>query len=656
MCGIVGSFSASSPEDIAARARAALRALAHRGPDDEGLELLDIANGVLALGHRRLSIIDLTSAGHQPMRSADGRYVMIFNGEIYNYRELRDELRSLGHEFRSDSDSEVLLASWIHWGADCLPKLVGMFAFVLLDRSARTLTLARDPFGIKPLFYRFERGAIHFSSELPAMAKLGASAPRQNVRSVYDYLVHGRYDDEAETFLEGVCRLPPSHLLVVDLADVVDHASGAAARPEPAPVRWWWPSIAERTDLSFNQAAEQLREMFLASVRLHLRSDVPVGAALSGGIDSSAVVCAMRHLEPDMPIHTFSFAAADPALNEEKWIDLVNETVGAIPHKVRLRSDCFAKDIFDVVAAQGEPFGTTSIYAQYEVFREASACGIKVILNGQGADETVGGYEGYPSFILRTLVEQGRWGQALSFARTWRKRFGHGPRAMLRTLGSTLLRDELKKGLTASLSERRLADCLLAKSGPCERTATSKKASTPDGYRRRLSQTLRDELVISRLPRLLRYDDRNSMRWSIESRVPFLTIPLAEFLLSLPEDYLVSPSAETKRLFRHAMRGIVPDAVLDRSDKIGFDVPERALVAGAWPSIRARIEAGNGACVLDRQKAIDRIDAIFEASSGYDQTAWRMINLMVWQDQLVWSSSPAIDHAPPRPARAAASR
>jgi asparagine synthase (glutamine-hydrolysing) len=258
------------------------------------------------------------------MYSADTRYVVVFNGEIYNYRELRQELKSFGHDFRTDSDTEVLLAAWAQWGIEALSRFKGMFAFALLDQQTSTLTLARDAFGIKPFFYYQHGTEFAFASEISALLDLLGSPRPLNLQRAYDYLVYGTYDNGTDTFYEGVYHLAPGHWFQLNLQ------TGATSQP----VRWWWPSIAERRDINFRDAVAQVREMFLDNVRLHLRSDVPLGAALSGGIDSSAVVCAMRYLEPDMPIHTFSYVARGSSLDEERWADLINQHVGAIAHKV----------------------------------------------------------------------------------------------------------------------------------------------------------------------------------------------------------------------------------------------------------------------------------------------------------------------------------
>ena len=246
MCGIAGSWSL---RDRAFDADSVLGALRHRGPNDRGFETYHDAPGSVVLAHTRLSIIDLSDAGHQPMHSPDGRYSLIYNGELYNYRELRRELEADGVRFHSDSDTEVLLAGWIRWGQSGLVRFKGMFAFVVYDRHARTLTCVRDAFGIKPLFYYFDGETFAFASEVPALVLLLGRNPGINTRRAHDYLVHGWYDEREETFFQGVRHLLPSHTMTFDLA--------TATLGEPQ--RWWWPSVAQTSELSFADAAEHLR-------------------------------------------------------------------------------------------------------------------------------------------------------------------------------------------------------------------------------------------------------------------------------------------------------------------------------------------------------------------------------------------------------------
>jgi asparagine synthase (glutamine-hydrolysing) len=255
------------------------------------------------------------------------------------------------------------------------------------------------------------------------------------------------------------------------------------------------------------------------------------------------------------------------------------------------------------------------------------------VLNGQGADETQGGYEGYPTAVLRSMIERGRFVSALSFLLSWRTRFGHSGTEAMRTMISALLGPKIRRAILGPRRRGRSANQISTQSN-CQVPIAIAKDWEDSGRGRRLPEALREELIESRLPRLLRYDDRNSMHWSIESRVPFLTTALAEFMLTLPEEYLVSHIGETKSLFRRAMREIVPDVILDRTDKIGFDVPEADLLAAAWPSIRPHLASSSGGS-LERGSAIAQLDAFALSGTGYDSGLWRALNVMLWEDRVI---------------------
>lgn len=621
MCGIIGGYipQSSAKPDF----QAGLVKLAHRGPNDRGLECWNSAGGEVVFGHTRLSIIDLSAAGHQPMYSSCGRYVMVFNGEIYNYRELRQELQLLGQHFVTASDTEVLLASWITWGVTCLARLRGMFAFVVFDKTSRTLTCVRDAFGIKPFFYQHDERGFTFASEVPALLALEGRRPKLNLQRAYDYLVAGNYDDRAETFFGGVRQLLPGHILTFDLDEAVIFENR----------RWWCPSIVERTDLSFAEASEQLRDMFLANIRLHLRSDAPLGAALSGGLDSSAVVCAMRHVAPDMPIHTFSYVARGSDLDEEHWADLVNNHVGAIPHKVVVGPDELAADLDDMIRAQGEPFCSTSIYAQYRVFKLAHDNGITVTLDGQGADEMLAGYRGYPGPRLHSHVERGEWFELLKFLRAWSqwpgRSMGFGAKALIGQMVPTSLRGLALKMVGRDPTPAWLNARFFEEHGVRFADHDWMKISG-DAVGRRLVAALYRSLSGQGLNSLLRHGDRNSMRWSVESRVPFLTTDMAEFLLSLPEDYLISRQGETKHVFRAAMRGIVPDAILNRKDKVGFATPEQVWLKQLGNKVLDWLAVADDLPFLNAPKCRAEVKSIIDGSRPFDFRAWRLVNYCRW--------------------------
>jgi asparagine synthase (glutamine-hydrolysing) len=626
MCGIAGGWWKEAGQ-LDVRLARALERIRYRGPDDSGYELYPSGDSVVALGHTRLSILDLSSAGHQPMLSADKRFSIVFNGEIYNYRELRAELQGLGHSFVSDSDTEVLLAAWMHWGRACLVRLTGMFAFVVLDRHARTLTCVRDAFGIKPFFYAAEGGEFCFASEIPALKELLSGKPTLDWQRAYDYLVHGDYDSGSRTFFEGVSHLLPGHLLVVDL-----HAIQVGT-----PERWWTPSIVERTDLSFASAAEMVREQFLQNIRLHLRSDVALGAALSGGIDSSAVVCAMRHVEPDLPIHTFSYIAAGSEMSEEVWVDRINAHVGAVPHKISVSSAELVRDLDSMILAQGEPFGSTSIYAQYRVFQLAREAGITVTLDGQGADEMLAGYNGYPGQRLRSLIETGRLADAANFLNDWSKWPGRS-----RIGGAKRLAAEMTEGrLYALLRKLNGSDAQpnwingepLVARGVISHYPLLRAPQSEAG--RRVVAELGLSLTQRGLPALLRHGDRNSMRFSVESRVPFLTLDMVNLLLSLPESYLISAKGETKHVFRAAMRGIVPDDVLDRRDKIGFATPEQVWLLSMADTVRVWLSEDLQLPFFNQAEVLREFELIIAGKKAFSWQVWRWINFCRWYSHFI---------------------
>ena len=624
MCGIAGGWWTRHAQ-AATSLPQALHAMRHRGPDDQGLDLFPVGSATVGLAQARLSIIDLSAAGHQPMHSRDGRWVIVFNGEIYNYRELRAELQTIGHRFASDSDTEVLLAAWAQWGQACLPRLAGMFAFAVLDRQTHRLICVRDAFGIKPFFYASGADGFRFASEIPALLTLLPGKPQLNWQRAYDYLVHGDYDSGPDSFFAGVQHLLPGHWLSVDLA--TDQAS--------TPQRWWTPRIEERPGWRFDDAVEQVREQFLQNIRLHLRSDVPLGAALSGGIDSSAVVCAMRHVEPDLPIHTFSFIAAGSELNEERWVDRINAHVGAIAHKVSATGAELARDLDDMIRTQGEPFGSTSIYAQYRVFQLAREAGITVTLDGQGADEMLAGYNGYPGQRLRSILETSQFGQAWSFLTNWSQWPGRN-----RTLATKYFASELTDGrLYELLRNLNGMDNLPAWINPAplhERgISTQKPRIRPefDAKKRRVMDELALALTRRGLPGLLRHGDRNSMRFSVESRVPFLTHEFVDLLLSMPESYLISPQGETKHVFRVAMRGIVPDDVLDRKDKIGFATPEATWLLSMKDTIKKWLLVDLNLPFFDQTKILRELRLIELGQKPFTWQVWRWINFSRWHIQ-----------------------
>jgi asparagine synthase (glutamine-hydrolysing) len=628
MCGFVG-YVAHKNQNTSERLKASLQSIAHRGPDDEGVEVFDLDNYELCVAHKRLSIIDLSANGHQPFIDLTGQFVIIYNGEVYNYRELRDELICLGHTFKTDSDTEVVLESWKAWGSDSWKKFIGMFSLVIYDKQNQELILVRDAFGIKPLYYSFDKGNLYFASEPKALITMLGKAPELNLQRSSDYLAYGLYDNNEQTFFEGIYQLMPAHYLKFDLN------SASIGSPK----RWWLPNIQERKDLSFEQAAVKLRELFLNNIRLHMRSDVPLGAALSGGLDSSAVVSAMRAISPDSELHTFTYVALGSDKNEEVWADQVVAHTKAKAHKIYVAPSELITDLDDMITRLGEPFGSTSIYAQYRVFKAARDAGIIVTLDGQGADELLAGYHGYPVSYLQSLLEKKQWIKAVRFIRAWTNWPGRNFSDAKAIIISAVTPDWVKNAIDIFFKNGPLPNWLnkdyLIKSGVCI-TPPRATFKTKAGKKRRLVEQLRSALLGSGLAQLLRHGDRTSMRWSLESRVPFLTTELAEFLLSLPEEYLLSNDGQTKSVFREAMRGIVPNEILDRRDKIGFETPEYGWLREQMPLIRQWILEGPELPFLNKKIALAEVESMMSGDTPYNRSAWRIINYCRWSS-LIYS-------------------
>jgi len=624
MSGIFGGIFPSDQNKLEQRIEAASEVLNHRGPDDGEYLIEESADYLIALGHRRLSVIDLSAAGKQPFVSSDSRYVVSYNGEIYNYLELRNELIELGYRFSTSSDTEVLVKAWAEWGADCLPRLTGMFAFVIWDRIEAHVMLCRDAFGIKPLFYSLQNGMLLFASEIRAVHALRNTPAEINHQRAYEYLVREYYDRNEETFFSGVNQLLPGHTLRYNLA------TGQAETPIP----WNHFNISENSDVSFEQAAEKIRDIFLRSVQLHLRSDVPLAAMLSGGLDSSSIVCAMRMLEPDMDLHTFSFIAPETGKSEEPWVKIINHRVRAIPHKIILSPDDLIADLDQLILSQGEPFGSTSLYAQYGVCRAIRSAGIKVILDGQGADGLLAGNVGYPVPRLHSLLETGKFIRAIHFLSNWSKWPG---RSRMTELKRAV--DEMTTGHANALIRHLGGHPLYpawvyaGKLDDLGVTVSHNRIATTDDARgRRLTAYLRHVVTRRGLPLLLRHADRNSMAFSIETRTPFLTSELAHFVMSLPESYLVSDKGETKSVLRAAMRGIVPDTILNRKDKIGFEAPEYDWLKPNSVIIKRWLSQDLNLSWIDNTRVVSEFDMVMCGQRALSsQQIWRWICFSRWQ-------------------------
>jgi asparagine synthase (glutamine-hydrolysing) len=620
MCGIFASVGLG-PDP------ARIDIVAHRGPDGRGWEVHDSAAGPVALGHRRLAIIDVTDAGLQPMADASGRWRLVFNGEIYNYIELREEMRARGEVFTSDSDSEVLLRAWMIWGTAALPRLRGMFAFIIWDARERMLIAARDRFGVKPLYIAQAKGGVALGSEIKQLHGLPGLSGRMNLARVHDFLAYGLSNHTAETMFDGVVQVRGGEMATID-----------ASRATPVTtIRRWYPATAGDVTLSEDEASDRFREMLTEAVRLHLRSDVPVGSCLSGGLDSSAIVCLMAPMmQGGARVNTVSACYAEKSVDEKPFMDAVVASAGTEPHFIYPQPDELFAKASDITWHQDEPFGSTSIFAQWCVFEEARRVGVKVMLDGQGADEQLAGYHTGFSHYMSGLI---RRGQLLQVLRTFaeRKEF-HG--TQLTQQAMMALVPLLPRPVAAMLRGRHramtqhdwLGGGLLASAGAGRTAAQTAQESLglPDVTDLR---TLCLNLTFaSNLPMLLHWEDRSSMAHSVEARVPFLDHPLVEFSLALGNKHKIV-GGDTKRVLRRAMSGILPDVVRDRRDKLGFATPEEQWFRGP---LRGVIEEGIETTLTLYPDLVNApglrtlAKDMLEGRRKIDFLLWRAVNLGIW--------------------------
>lgn len=629
MCGLIGIIQdPRTPCNL----RQLMSLLEHRGPDGAGSLSWSRDSlrrdpqdgefsGRVLFGHHRLAVLDVSDHAKQPMSMDDGSLHMIYNGEVYNYKELRIELERAGYSFSSTGDSEVVLKAWHLWGAGALSRFKGMFAIGILDAREEKIYLSRDCFGIKPMYWTSWSGGFAFASEIAPLMELLGAAKCLDGQTVYDYLLYGVTEFSERTFVEQIRHVPPAHYMSVDVNSIeID-----------GPKRYW--ELAPReAHLSRKAAVSAIRDLFLENIRLHLRSDVPLGAALSGGIDSSAIVCGMRHLYPNLPIQTFSFVADDAALTEEPWIDTVVENANTIGHKVRIGPGDLWRELPSLIRRQGEPFVSTSIYAQARVFQSAKEAGIKVMIDGQGGDEIFGGYTSFPASRIADLFSGFKfpsaarllWGSCAKGGVPWGR--------MAQFVGMNLLSEPLRRR-ARYLSGRNPEPGWLNLPWFKERNTQFRDFASRDLGRSRFQATHLWALRAYPLPMLLRYEDRNSMAVSIESRVPLLTADMAELAISLPPEWLVGPDGDTKSIFRDAMRGIVPDTVLDRRDKKGFVTPEKNWLSGNESWIRDLLTAGADLPIFARAALLRESELLLKPDAGLHPKLWRWVNIIQWCQQ-----------------------
>lgn len=604
MCGIAGFVARKATLDPGRVIREMTERVRHRGPDDGGHYL----RGRVALGHRRLAIIDLTSSGHQPMRSRDGRFVITFNGEIYNYLELREELSALGAVFRTATDTEVILAAFEAWGEDCLSRFNGMWAFALYDEREERLFAARDRFGIKPFHYILTDACFAFGSEIRQLLPLLDSV-KANPVAVSDFLLTGAHIQSAESFFEGVLNLKSGHCLVYDVRSgdcSVRRYYGLSGRLETMGTR------------SGPEALGELRRLLEDSVRLRLRSDVRVGTCLSGGLDSSSVAMIAARLQGGggAPFGAVTAVSEDPRNSEEAYAGEVVAAGGLDWIRVRPGYGDFRALLPHVVEHQEEPFATPSICMQAFVMKAARENGVVVLLDGQGGDETLLGYDRYYSAYCVALW---RRGGVREMVQGMRQAVRHNA-----NLNAFQLMAYVTLGL---LPSARYLYYLIRSSYLAPRPAP------PDwvGDFARSCLDVRSlqalEVEVTGLPQLLRFEDKNSMAYAIEARLPFLDYRLVEHALSLAPDMKIR-EGWTKWALRQAMSDLLPPDIAWRRNKIGFAAPDDLWI-GRHLTAMARTVAGSP--LVDRFCHPGRLTRRYH---GLDRgSQWRLYSLALWEER-----------------------
>ncbi len=651
MCGITGvlSIHQSLP---AFHIQRATRILRHRGPDDEGylgihpasgtavpfggpdsrVELPDVASAEFSariwLGHRRLAIIDTSAAGHQPMASADGKKWLVYNGEIYNYRELRQELGQAGCVFSSRTDSEVILAAYEKWGEGCLQRFNGMWALAILDMERKCLFLARDRMGIKPLYFFRDKDYFVFASEIKSILTYPFVAKKINREVVFDYLALGYEDREDETAFKNIYELPPAQHMTLRLGD---HRCDLKKyyeldfQAEPRPLE---PG-------KLPEYSRDLLELLVRSIRLRLHSDVPLGSCLSGGIDSSAIVCLVSGILRESPVAAVGdrqkvFTACFPgqAIDESGYAKIVAAKAGAAWHPVVPQAGEMAHDLADLVYCQELPFGSTSIYAQYRIMKAVRQEGIKVLLDGQGGDELFGGYRQFFPPYYHELLTHFLWHELGMNVRG----IAHSP------FGASYLLKGVFKNIAKKITPAAIKN--FARKKIAEKNGLLNEEfsrACQHRYQRgiefeffSLNEMLGSYMTGFHLKSLLRYEDRNSMRFAIESRTPFADDnDLIAFMFQIPAAYKIH-QGWSKFLLRRTLAGSVPEPVLWRRDKIAFATPEASWLRQIKNELRF-YASGPYQDFIDIKKLAENWDSLFCAlpDSGFSQL-WRVINFLIW--------------------------
>ena len=654
MCGIAGVFYSNSLED-SQDIQLMADAIAHRGPDGEGFlavstqsgkitelggkktplrfpSITDFgANANMYLAHRRLSIIDLSSAGHQPMSNKHKDNWVTYNGEIYNYKSLRSEFS--GYNFTSNTDTEVVLCAYEKLGVDCLHRLNGMWSFVIYDKKKNILFGSRDRFGVKPLYYAETADFFAFNSEIKGLTAIPKMSRKLNINASAAFLHSGQLSFEGETFFDSITELQPAHYFIYDLGK---HKLSIEKYYE-LPFCDTWENFNERKCLEY---IDEVKERVLNSVKLRLNADVTVGSCLSGGIDSSSIVCSINTLLKNMAFPSIgpkqgvvTACYNDSPIDESKWAKYVVDHVFAEWHKIYPKKEELEKDLSDLIFTQDVPFGSTSIYAQYRVMKAAKEAGISVMLDGQGGDEL---FTGYTSFY-NVLYSEAKKNNDYDLLKNEQFYIDNTPlREDIITplMQNIVTKLDLKYYAKKYLPKRliKLIKNILSKPDSMLWRNYIKISEKPYRYHtyNTLNQMMYTQMSHVSLPTLLKYEDRNSMRFSIESRTPFADdIDLIEYVFSIPGVYKIH-NGWSKYLLRESMSGIVPEQIKKRTDKIGFETPEYDWLQSIKPFIFQDYNTSLNE-ILDMKHLSNNWDELFAKQNRRGITdIWRCINFILW--------------------------
>jgi asparagine synthase (glutamine-hydrolysing) len=600
MCGINGIIDFSHTAVAPDRLQRMMAAMKHRGPDDEGW----YQHNNVGFGHVRLSIIDLSADGQQPMHCGDDRYVIVFNGEIYNYIELREEL-SAHFQFRTKTDTEVLLNAYKHWGLDCLHHFNGMFAFAIHDKKTNSVVLARDRFGIKPVYYYQSEQQLLFASEIKAMlTQLNEVQP--NNRIIYDFLVHDRVQHTNETFFQGIHKLQHGHYLVIE-------------NNTTQLKRWYDLRTAAKNSFTSSSAyADSLR----GAINLRMRSDVAVGACLSGGLDSSSIVSLMLEQQENNQLHTFSAVYNKGEQGDESEFINCYAPLLKNMHFTKPELSALLENIDQYIETLEEPVPGLSEYAEFNVMALAKQHAT-VVLNGQGADEVLAGYHYFFGYYFRELLNRGKW---LSFVREasqyWNKHKSLLPlKALLFFYLPRPLRERAARFNKSHLHPQLLRSC---------------KSASPvlhEFYESKDLQAAFYQHIEYKLEHHLLWGDKSSMQHSIELRFPFLDHRHVESTLGLPSSYYLK-NGETKRILREAMRTILPEKISNRQDKVGFETPTAKWMRNeAFFSFAHKLftsEQFRNRSYFKPEVAIRMLKQHQQHQQDHAKEIWKMIHLELW--------------------------